>query len=309
MIDYNSPLSIRAFLEERGIGIQKRFGQNFMIDGYARAVLINALNIRQGDVVWEIGPGLGAVTAELLERGALVTAFEVDRGFCALLREMFGGNDRFTLVEGDVLKSWRQQVPQQMPRQMPQHPAEGLPLLFGNLPYNIAATVLACFIEKDCFFRRAVITVQKEVGERIIASPSSKNYSSISVLCASVYTVKPLRTMKGASFYPAPKIDSLALCFDIRNDGPPQGGLPALFRPMVRALFSQRRKTIRNNLCHFIAGLDADASADASASAGAICDAALTACGIPAAARSETLPLEKFIALARVLGQSIKVSF
>jgi len=105
-LNYNSPGALRAFLDERGLGARKRFGQNFLIDGRARERLLDALGCPPGSAVWEVGPGLGAITSGLLDRGMRVTAFEVDGGFAAALEEFFGGSVNFRLVRGDVLRTW-----------------------------------------------------------------------------------------------------------------------------------------------------------------------------------------------------------
>ncbi|MDR3162114.1 MAG: 16S rRNA (adenine(1518)-N(6)/adenine(1519)-N(6))-dimethyltransferase RsmA [Spirochaetaceae bacterium] len=239
-VNYDSVREIKALLDRHGLGMQKRFGQNFLINGEARKRLLDALEINPGDGVWEIGPGIGAMTSGLLERGAAVTAFEIDRGFSALLRELFQGTEGFTLVEGDVLKTWPL--------------AKGAPLLLGNLPYNIAAALLADFIERGRFFTRMVVTVQRETARRMSAPPGSGDYSAFSVLCASAYAVKPLMVLKAPSFYPAPRVESQGVRLDLLpgRDGAEE---PVLFRALVRRLFASRRKTLRNNLRDFVADI------------------------------------------------------
>jgi 16S rRNA (adenine1518-N6/adenine1519-N6)-dimethyltransferase len=225
--------------------MRKSLGQNFLINGDARRRLLDALAAGPGDRVWEVGPGLGAMTAGLLERGAAVSAFEIDRGFIAALEGFFGGQRGFTLIPGDVLKTW--------PGVWAAREAEAgkAPFLLGNLPYNIAAALLADFIEKNRFFTRMVVTVQREVARRMAAKPGTADYSSFSVLCASAYTVTPLMILKGSSFYPAPKVDSQGVRLDLRSDLDP-AGYPPGFKPLVRGLFSSRRKTIKNNLQNYL---------------------------------------------------------
>jgi 16S rRNA (adenine1518-N6/adenine1519-N6)-dimethyltransferase len=235
-INYDSPRELRAFLEKNGLGMRKKFGQNFLVNPMAREQLIEALDIGPGDAVWEIGSGLGAMTKSLLERGASVRAFEIDPAFSRILKELFGARGNFSLIEGDVLKTWVQQ--------------EEAPYLLGNLPYNIGAALLGDFIEKGRFFKRMVVTVQKEVADRMIARPGSKEYSSFSILCSSVYSLTPLKVIKGAAFYPVPRVDSRGVRLDLL----PQEARtkPPLFYPLVRALFSSRRKTIKNTLSAFV---------------------------------------------------------
>jgi 16S rRNA (adenine1518-N6/adenine1519-N6)-dimethyltransferase len=248
-VNYNSPSSIKAFLDAYGLSAQKRFGQHFLINEGARDKLIEALDVQAGDAVWEIGPGLGAMTRLLLDRGARVTVFEIDQGFVGALNTIFAkeiAEKRLTVVAGDALKTWPECSAQ----------AGEAPLsLLGNLPYNIAGALLGDFIEKGRLFSRAAVTVQKEVAARITARSGDKDYSSLAVLFSLVYETKKICLMKGSFFYPPPNVDSTALCF-YPKDGNKNGtkaDVPPVFFPLVRALFSRRRKTIYNNLCCFAA--------------------------------------------------------
>jgi 16S rRNA (adenine1518-N6/adenine1519-N6)-dimethyltransferase len=274
-VNYDSPADLRRFLDERGFGMQKKFGQNFLVNRAARERLVDSLEAESGSSVWEVGPGLGAMTELMLDKELTLTAFEIDRGFAAVLRELFGDRPHFRLVEGDALKTWPAEAR-----------ASGVPrYFFGNLPYNIAATLIASFIEADVFFDRSVVTVQKEVAKRMSAKAGDEDYSSFSVLCASAYTVRPLMTLKPHSFYPAPNVDSQAVVMDRRRlELPPE--VLRVFRPLVRALFSSRRKTVRNNLEAFL-------------SSGERASAALAAAGIDPDLRAERLDLEGFAGLAR----------
>jgi 16S rRNA (adenine1518-N6/adenine1519-N6)-dimethyltransferase len=271
--------------------MRKQLGQNFLINRDARKRLLDALEFRPGDKVWEIGPGLGAMTEGLLDRGAELTAFEIDYGFSKVLNEFFAlplrkeGSPSFTLISGDVLKTWRK--------------AEAAPFLLGNLPYNIAAAILGDLIEKDRFFTRIVVTVQREVAQRMIAGPGSKNYSSFSVLCASAYTLKPLMVLKGPSFYPAPRVDSQGVLLSLRTDINP-ALYPPLFRPLVRGLFASRRKTIKNNLQSFLnSGILKKNGKNPAA--GELAAEALKQCGIAPNERAENLGIPEFSALAAAI--------
>jgi len=270
---------LRAFLDENGLGMRKKFGQNFLLNPDVRTALVRALDAQPGESVWEIGPGLGAMTALLLEHGLRVHAFEIDSGFARALREIFAANAGFTLVEGDVLKTW------------PGEPAA--PYLLGNLPYNIAATLLCDLIEQGRYFKRIVVTVQREVARRMAAAPGSADYSSFSVLCASAYQVKPLMVIKGASFYPKPNVDSQAVLLERRDDARTR---PACLYPLVRGLFASRRKTIKNNLTAFLAS-----RGNAAASIATTAAAALEKSALDGNRRAEELSLEDFEVLAQTI--------
>ena len=247
--DYNSAAELKQTLDANGFSMQKKFGQNFLINQNARNKLIEALEVQKGTTVWEIGPGLGAMTSGLLESGANVTAFEIDRGFISLISDYFSDysqKESFRIVEGDVLKTWYAQT--ENGTKIPDR-------LFGNLPYNIAATIIADTIEKGLRFERCVFTVQKEVAVRMAAKPGSENYSSLSVLCNWAYDVKNLMDLSGANFWPKPNVDSRAVVFTKKKDFPCCDN-PALFIKLQRALFSSRRKTVRNNLQGYLKNND-----------------------------------------------------
>jgi len=276
-LNYNSTTALRTFLDENGLGMRKKFGQNFLINPAIRQSLVSALDAPAGESVWEIGPGLGAMTCLLLEKGLAVRAFEIDPGFSRILRELFAGHDGFTLVEGDVLKTWPDATP--------------APYLLGNLPYNIAATLLADFIEQGRFFKRIIVTVQREVALRMAACPGSADYSSFSVLCASAYKVKPLTLIKSASFYPRPKVDSQAVLLELRDEVRTP---PACFYPLVRHLFSSRRKTVKNNLAGFLATRSIPAAMTAAATV-------LEKSALDGGKRAENFSIADFTALAQII--------
>lgn len=275
--DYNSPAALKAFLEMCNMTMQKKFGQNFLINESARKRLITALDLHPETTIWEVGPGLGAMTAGILNTGAILTAFEIDRGFSSLLPRFFyqeAQNGHFTLVEGDVLKTWKNQY---VKRGVPQR-------FFGNLPYNVAATIIADMISDGVRFEKAVVTVQKEVAIRMTAKPAEADYSSFSILCQWAYFIIPILDLTGGNFWPRPNVDSRAVLMMRKNDFP--GCQDArYFMQMQRALFASRRKTIKNNLTQFLSD---------STSA----EKALKAADINPSVRAETLSIQELLHLA-----------
>lgn len=246
--DYNSSSSLKSFLEENGMAMQKKFGQNFLLNQNARKRLIDELDIQKGTSVWEVGPGLGAMTEEILLRGAKLTAFEIDRGFAEQINSFFEEytqNGIFTLIQGDFLKTWK-----------PYFAENGVAeRFFGNLPYNVAATMIADMISEGIRFEKSVVTVQKEVGIRMCAEVGSKDYSSFSVLCSWAYDIKPLMDLSGGNFWPKPNVDSRAMLMTKKKDWPACQD-PNMFQKMVRTLFANRRKTVKNNLSALICNMD-----------------------------------------------------
>lgn len=280
--DYNSPAELKMVLDTNGFSMQKKFGQNFLINEDARCRLVDALEISEGMKVWEVGPGLGAMTNTILERGADLTVFEIDRGFASLISgffEDYSKKEKFRIIEGDVLKTWKGQFK-----------AAGQPdRFFGNLPYNIAATIIADTIENNVRFDRCVFTVQKEVAQRMCAKPGTADYSSFSALCQWAYDVKPLLDLSGGNFWPKPNVDSRAVVFTKKADFPCCKN-PELFVKMQRALFSSRRKTVRNNLSQFLKNNDLAVSC-------------LEKAGIDIMKRAEVLTLPELLKLSDVIDE------
>lgn len=277
---YNSPTLIKSFLEENNLGMQKKFGQNFLINGNARLKIADALEVGKNTVVWEIGPGLGAETIEILNRGAKVIAFEIDKGFIAALTHLFyefTKNEKLVIIEGDVLKTWKKN-----------YEVLGEPeVVFGNLPYNIASSFIADTIENGVRFNRAVFTVQKEVAMRAAAKVGTKDYSSFSILCQWAYNIMTLMDLGGANFWPRPNVDSRVIVMQ-KNSEFPKCKDTALFIKLQRALFSSRRKNIKNNLQLFIGDNEKIAQI-------------LQKSGINPLQRAETLAIDKILHLSDIL--------
>lgn len=275
-LNYDSPKALQEFLNDRGFNTLKRWGQNFLINAGARRQIIAALELEPGEPVWEIGPGLGALTHHLVEGGHGVTAFEIDPGYAAFLRDEFGGRPGFSVVEGDVVKTWKTAVPTLAKTSSIK--------TVGNLPYNAASAIVADFLEGGFFPEILVVTVQLEMAERMTAKPGTKNYSSFSVLCQSVFGVEDVVTLRPGSFYPPPEVTSRVVRMR------PHGRYPGLdvtrFSMLARECFSSRRKTLRNNLPRAAAALR-------------VSDAALTeafsAAGIDLGLRAETLTVDQFV--------------
>jgi 16S rRNA (adenine1518-N6/adenine1519-N6)-dimethyltransferase len=271
-MNHDSPADIRVLLEERGLALKKRWGQNFLVNRGARERLVETLAPGPLDTVWEIGPGLGSMTALLVPLARRLFAFEVDHGLCRYLTETLGAATGFTLVAGDFLETMG-----------PTLAAQGAPdLILGNLPYRSASLMLAAIIEAGVGPRRLVLTVQKELGQRMASRPGEKSYSSFSVLCQSCFSVQMRGDLKPGSFYPVPDVVSSIVEMTRRDDGL-SGEEAVALSGLLKGLFGSRRKTLRNN-----AGTPQIA-------------AALTAEGIDLGQRAEQLPPDTLVRVARRL--------
>lgn len=271
-MNFDSPGEIRAVLEQRGLALKKRWGQNFLVNRGARVRLVELLAPQPGETVWEIGPGLGAMTELLTGAAARVFAFEVDRGLCRFLEESLAGQHSFTLVQGDFLDTWKDTLRR-----------EGAPdRILGNLPYSSASLMIADIIESGVRPARMVFTIQRELADRMASPPGQKSYSSFSVLCQACFTVADRGDLQPGSFYPVPDVVSSIVEMTAAADAPAGEELKAL-SAIARSLFSSRRKTMRNN-----------AKDDAVRKA-------LEEEGIDPGLRAEQLPPAVFVRLARRL--------
>lgn len=236
-MNHNSPRDISALLEELGAGLKKRWGQNFLISGDVRRRIIDLLDVEPGAAVWEIGPGLGSMTEELLEHGARVTAFEIDWAFVRFLSDTLGARyEQFRVLQGDAAKTL---VEFQAKQGNPEY-------LLGNLPYSVASAIVAVILESGISARRMVVMVQRELAHRMVAGPGTKDYSAFSVLCGSRARMRKVFDVTPGCFYPAPEVVSSVV--EILPNTEHKIDDPVLLSRLVRELFSSRRKTIRNNL-------------------------------------------------------------
>lgn len=237
--DYSSVSAIQNFLKENGLGMTKKFGQNFLISDSALDKIVMNAGITNGMKVWEIGPGLGALTHKMLSKGAKVTAFEIDHGFCSILREQaFADTPGFTLIEGDALKTWKDE-----------YKKNGKPdIICANLPYNVGSVLIASFIENRMLADKMVFTLQSEVVKRICSDIGDSEYSGFSILTSIDYQNKEVLQLKAGCFWPAPNVDSSVVVMTKREQPLVDESSAPTFIKLVRILFAQRRKTVKNNL-------------------------------------------------------------
>lgn len=227
---------IKQILEQRGLRPLKQLGQNFLFDQNICRTIVDALALDgdDGGPVLEIGPGLGALTGEMVERGFQVTALEIDKGLAAFLRERFEGKKNFTLVEGDALKTL---------------PGLGsLTRVIGNLPYNISTPLLMQLARQAAPDFHGVFMLQKEIAQRLDAAPRTEDYNAVSVLLQTLFRIEQLRTLSGNVFYPPPRVDSAVVRLSARPVPLLAAGDQESFHQFVRQGFSQRRKMLRKLL-------------------------------------------------------------
>jgi 16S rRNA (adenine1518-N6/adenine1519-N6)-dimethyltransferase len=229
------PLNIPALLRRYDLHPSKGLGQNFIHDQLALQKIINTAALGSAEVVLEIGPGLGSLTRYLALSARSVTAVELDRKLFPALENVLSPYKNVRLVQGDILKL---------------DPAELMEtagyVVVANIPYYITSMVIRHLLEAGHHPSRVILTVQKEVAERICASAGKMSLLALSV---QVYG-KPVigATIPADAFYPAPKVDSAILCIEIFPEPViPTENLERFFA-LIKAGFSQKRKTLRNAL-------------------------------------------------------------
>ena len=217
--------------------MSKKLGQNFLIDAGIVQGIVDAAEIQPGDRVLEIGPGIGTLTQGLAEAGADVKAVELDKKLPAILAETLKAYENVTIVPGDILKV-----------NIPEIMGEGPFKVAANLPYYITTPILMTLLERHLPITTMVTMVQKEVAERMVASPGSKIYGALSV--AVQYYTEPeiVLNVPPRSFIPAPEVDSVVIVCKVRQQPAVQVASEKMFFRVVKAAFGQRRKTLSNAL-------------------------------------------------------------
>lgn len=279
-LNYDSPTEIKALLELMGLGPRKKWSQNFLINRSARERLVESLEMDEDNRIWEIGPGLGAITKHLLDKKVDLTVFEIDPGYIEYLTMAFRDYDNFRIIRGDVIKTWQNIYEEQ-----------GCPYgVIGNLPYNSASAIIASFIENNRFPGQMAAIVQSEMADRITAKPRSKNYSSFSILCQYACKVKDVGGIGSGSFYPKPKVSSRIIKM-VPHEQAAELLNPDLFFVLVRDCFSSRRKTLQNNLKNAAARRLQKYGQD-------LLFQAFLEEGVALSARAETVEVEQYISIS-----------
>lgn len=277
-----NPRTIRNLMAQYGLQFHKKFGQNFLIDSSVPFEI--AQSCASGEGVLEIGPGLGTLTYELAQQVPKVVAVEIDHGLAQALPETLRDFSNIIVIEDDFLNL-------DLPVFCRQHFPEQKPWIAGNLPYYITTPIIMKILESNLPFSGMVLMMQKEVGERIMASPGTKAYGVLSVMVQYYARTETVVRVPRSSFLPSPNVDSVVLRFLPHEQPPVLPKNQEMFFRVVKSAFAQRRKTLLNTLCntgHF------------SVSKGEL-EEVLRLVGISPQARGETLSLQEFCDLSDAL--------
>lgn len=248
---------------------RKRFGQNFLVDQQIIAQIINEIYPQKGERIIEIGPGLGALTRPLLHVLDHLEVVEIDRDIVAKLEKEFS-HEKLTIHATDALKFDFSALGEKL-------------RIIGNLPYNISTPLLFHLSQFSEQILDMHFMLQKEVVERMVGMPSTPDYGRLSVMLQYRFDMEHVFSVPAESFRPIPKVESAIVRMVPRSQSSRTVKDEALFSQIVLAAFSQRRKTLRNTLHHFLKAED------------------FSVLGIDPGLRAENLPVEKFIAIADFL--------
>ncbi|HAL14841.1 MAG TPA: ribosomal RNA small subunit methyltransferase A [Planctomycetaceae bacterium] len=284
---------IRNRFDEAGLRPVTRFGQNFLVDLNLLELLARSGEVGGDDVILEVGTGLGSLTALVAPAAAEVVTVEIDPHVFMLAQEELAVHENVTMLQQDVLRnknSFAQNVLDTLKEKLAVSPNRRLKLL-ANLPYNVATPIISNLLRTDLDPSLIVVTIQKELGDRIVANPGTKDYGALSIWIQAQADAEIVRVMSPKVFWPRPKVHSAIVA--IRPNEEKRSRIPNLgyFHWFARAMFFHRRKFMRSViLSAFKKRLDKPTV-----------DEVMSEMSLGADARSEQLGVEEMIQLGELL--------
>lgn len=249
----NQPRQTASYLSKRlaaaGLRPVSRFGQNFLIDLNLVDLIADSAELRKTDVVLEIGTGVGSLTTRLSDQAGAVLTVEIDNNLFQLAGEELEGRPNVRMIHGDALRnknSLRADLMEQIQDAIQRIGDDARFLLVANLPYNVATPIISNLLLETPPPGTMVVTIQKELADRIVASPGSKDYGALSVWIQSVADCEIVRVLPPTVFWPRPKVHSAILKIDAVPERRAQFEDLKYFHQTVRALFFHRRKFLRS---------------------------------------------------------------
>lgn len=239
-----NPTYISSILNRYNYRAQKKYGQNFLIDNNILSMIVDAADISKEDTLLEIGPGLGTLTEELAKAAKHVVAVEIDDNLIPLLEETLFNYSNVTIINNDILKTDIQDIADRYNNTRPLK-------VVANLPYYITSPIIMSLLEKRQPITSITVMVQKEVAERMITGPGTKDFGALSLAVQYYTSPKIICDVSPNSFTPRPNVDSTVIKLCV-NDTPPVSVISeeVLF-DCIRASFNQRRKTLVNGLKNY----------------------------------------------------------
>ena len=281
-----SPSTMAKIREKHGFRHSKSLGQNFLSDIHIIEDIVDGSDIEPEDLVIEIGPGMGVLTAAAAERAGKVIAVEIDKKLIPILKETLAEYDNVEIINADIMKTDLTEIVEA------NRPADGGKVrVIGNLPYYRTTPIIMKLLEESVPADSITIMMQKEVADRIKAGPGGKDYGALTVAVGFYCTITHVADAPKEVFVPRPKVDSTVIRLDLRKECPVDLIDQKIFFETVKGGFGQRRKTLLNSLTG-VRGLPKPEIADA-----------LDAAGIDPKRRAETLSLDEFAAVANEIAR------
>lgn len=284
MAELGNRRSTMEIIQKYQFAFQKKFGQNFLIDGNILDKIIESADITKQDCVLEIGPGIGTMTQRLAEEAGEVVAVEIDRNLIPILHDTLSAYDNVTVINEDILKVDINRLVEER--------NDGRPIkVVANLPYYITTPIIMALFEKHVPLQSVTIMVQKEVADRMRVGPGTKDYGALSLSVQYYARPEIITRVPAACFMPRPNVDSTVIRLTRYEKPPVEVRDEERMFAIIRASFNQRRKTLANGLAN-AGGLGVSRSQ---------VEEALAQMGLPATTRGETLTLERFAELSNYL--------
>ncbi len=282
---YN-PTNTLEIIKKYGFGFQKRFGQNFLIDGNVVEKIVREAGITKDDFVLEIGPGIGTMTQILCENAREVAAVEIDKNLIPILAETLAPYDNVTVINEDILKV--------DVRKLAEEKNDGRPIkVVANLPYYITTPIIMGLFESHVPLESITIMVQKEVAQRMQVGPGTKDYGALSLAVQFYAYAQIVLKVPASCFMPRPNVDSAVIKLVRHEDAPVKVKDEQFMFRVIRAAFNQRRKTLANSLAN-----SSELNGSGHACTREDVTTALEAMGLPVGIRGEALTLAQFGELA-----------
>lgn len=281
-------------LKQHHIFAGKESGQNFLVNPMTAQMIIESAGISHHTPVLEIGPGLGGLTLELAKKTRYVTAVEKDSRLVPILQQELDREalTHVKIIQQDILKADFQDLAHSvMAAAVLDGKAPGKKMVvIGNLPYNISSQILFRLVENRSCIETAFLMFQKELAQRIVSLPNSKDYSRLSAVVQYASRIHVVADIKPACFFPRPKVDSTVLAFRFFQNRELDSREEKILFRMIKAAFSKRRKTIKNAMAGPASGFQKD-----------FIKTALNRAGIDPGCRAETLGVDQFIELTKAV--------
>ncbi|GAA0138011.1 16S rRNA (adenine(1518)-N(6)/adenine(1519)-N(6)) -dimethyltransferase RsmA [Paenibacillus sp. YSY-4.3] len=283
--DISTPRRTKEIIQRHGFSFKKSLGQNFLIDQNILAKIIEAAGLDKTKGALEIGPGIGALTEKLAQQARKVTAVEIDQRLLPILEEVLEPYPHVQVVHGDVLKLHLRELFEQQFKDV-----SGVSVV-ANLPYYVTTPILMKLLEEGLPLEHIVVMIQKEVAERMAASPGGKAYGSLSIAVQYYSEPELVCIVPHTVFIPQPNVESAVIRLKVRKEPPVSVEDETFFFDVVHASFAQRRKTIANNLKSRFFPKEGRERLEQ----------LLAKAGIEPSRRAETLSLQEYAVLSNVL--------